>query len=126
MHDEIKMHLETLNKMNNSEKLEYSFKEFYNSYNKNPFLMDCFFLIISNLVSNYPLSLDIDKLKDISDDDKKIIIDCTYKYIYETNYSFRGPLLNIFGEILDSNEPYITPYIDLIKMLNYNKYTKKR
>ena len=81
MVEEIKTHLEIVNKMNYNEKLEYAFKTFYEAYNTNPYLADCFFLIIAHLISNYNLTLDIGKLKDISTYDKKIIIDSTYQYI---------------------------------------------
>ena len=120
----IEQYIEIMKNMNYDEKISYAFQMYY-EYKNDKYLSNVFFLVIAHLISKYNLTLDTNKLNGISDNDKKIIIDSTYRYIYEEEKSLRGPILNIFGEILDSEQPYITPYLDLLKMLSYNKYMKK-
>ena len=113
-----------LDSMIREAKFEYAFSNFY-EYNKNGNneLRNYFFLVIASLFTNLPLPTDMNI--NISNSEKLFIIDCAYKYRYDNMSSLKGPLLNTFGEILDSNEPYIEPYLNLMRMVTYNKYMKK-
>lgn len=108
-------HINLMKKMNDKYKLEYAFQNYYES--NEPDIKDSFFLIIAHLISQLELSLNTSKLNNISEETKQFIIDSAYNYIYKGLNSIRGPINNIFGEILLSEEPYIEPYLELIKVV---------
>lgn len=112
-------HINAMNKMNDKDKLAYAFENYYESVDSN--IKDSLFLIIAHLISKIELSLDTSKLENIPEGMKTLIINSAYSYTYEGEKSLRGPILNIFGEILENDEPYIEPFIDLLEMLVYRR-----
>jgi len=109
-----------LDNMDNDSKIDYCFTKFYESNNEEK---DVLFILIANLITNLPIPLDI-KIN-ISEEDKLFIIDSAYKYKYENMNGLKGPLLNTFGEILDNKEPFIKPYLELMRVLIMNQHMKK-
>lgn len=119
MSTKLNEHIYIMNKMNDKDKLEYAFKNYYESADSN--IKDSLFLIIAHLISKIELSLDTSKLDNIPDGMKTLIINSAYSYAYEGEKSLRGPILNIFGEILENEEPYIEPFVDLLEMIVYRR-----
>ena len=110
-----------LDNMDTDSKIDYCFTKFYETSDKEE--KDVLFILIANLITNLPIPIDI-KIN-INEEDKLFIIDSAYKYKYENMFGLKGPLLNTFGEVLDNKEPFIKPYLELMRILTMNQYMKK-
>lgn len=121
--NKVKEHIYVLDDMTKEEALEYSFKNFYEYIKNDNQLADLFFIKIASLISNFRTGYFNNKVKYLDLSDKIDIIDASYKYVYENKYGLRGPLANIFGELLDegAEAPYIEPYMELLRMLSKGK-----
>lgn len=122
--DKYKVHINELYDCTKEQALDYAFTKFYEYENNDIELADFFFNIIGKIVIGTYIGPDknVHKIK-VAESIKKTIVDVTYQYSYEDLHSVRGPLKNIFGELLDPNveEPFIVPYMQLIQIMQYNK-----
>ncbi len=105
----------TTNYKTKNEILEDLFNKYYET--KDNELKDLIFIKIIKLVSG--LKSNTTKINQISIEQRDYIINATYKYLYNNISALRGPLMNIYGEILNDNldEVYIIPYFELIDLL---------
>lgn len=112
---------EIIYSMNYNEALAYLFKRYDEEKDKNKELQDFFFNKIAEFISG--IKSTNSRSNEISEFYKDLIINAAYKYIYDDIKPLRGPLMNIFGEILTKSDSqlYIEPYIDLIKIILNNR-----
>lgn len=103
-----------------NETLAYLFDK-YNKNKDNREINDLVFIKIITLISG--LKCNKYKINELNNKDKDFIIDSSYRYLYDNISSLRGPLMNIYGEILnDSDKPiHIKPYMELIQIIINSK-----
>ena len=78
---------------------------------------------LAYLFDKYNKNKDNREINELNNNDKDFIIDSSYRYLYDNISSLRGPLMNIYGEILnDSDKPiHIKPYMELIQIIINSK-----
>lgn len=104
--------------------LDYAFTKFYEYENNDVELTDFFFNIIGQIIlENYISPRKCNKEIKVTNTEKRLIVDAAYQCSYENVVALNGPLKNIFGELLNENvnEPFILPYIELLKIIQNNK-----
>lgn len=116
--EKIKEYKNILLDMNKNDAINYSFSKYYEFENDNR-LANFFFCQIAKLLfgvkETYEKNVD-----EITDYDKKNIIDAAYKYHYEDIKSLKGPLGNTFWVIFEEEKfelNKIKPYMELTKMI---------
>lgn len=124
MEDKLKNHVNYMLDCNKREVLDYAFTKYYEYENNDADLADYFFAIIGKVIIgdySHPLK----QMSSIKGNNipKRMIVDAAYQYVYEEFYGLRGPLENIFGELISDtpDEPFIVPYINLIRIMRHNK-----
>lgn len=122
--DKYKVYINELYECTKEQALDYAFTKFYEYENSDVELTDFFFNIIGQIIlENYISPRKCNKEIKVTNIEKKLIVDAAYQYSYENVIALNGPLKNIFGELLNENvkEPFILPYIELLKILQNNK-----
>ena len=124
MNEKLQKYKEYLENANISDTLGYLFKSYFEETDEE--LKDFFFNKIGEFIleRKYINS----KANQVIRQDKDLIINAAYKYIFEDVSSLRGPLKNAFSGILNetNDEVFISPFLNLINItLKHQNLEKK-
>lgn len=117
----IQDHVEYMLTLNQKDYIEYAFNKYY-EYENDEELASFFLAQIAKVLFGVRGN-NLKNILNLRHFDRKYIVDALNKYYYDEINSFRGPLNNILGELLDDGveKPLITPYMHLIITLLFKK-----